>query len=78
MYGKISDSEDDRPEIYCCQVLNVNPDNGERDRAVPYKVLMKFRSGLNTKGKLAPFVGCNAVPAGEGIVRVGDVVHIKV
>jgi uncharacterized protein YcbX len=38
---------------------------------------MKFRSGLNEKGKLLPFVGCNAVPAGEGIIRVGDAVHIK-
>jgi hypothetical protein len=38
---------------------------------------MKFRSGLNEKGKLISFVGCNGVPAGDGIIRVGDVVHVR-
>jgi uncharacterized protein YcbX len=54
----------------------VNPDNGERDKTVPYKVLMKFRSGLNERGKLTAYVGCNGVAAGCGIIRVGDVVHV--
>jgi len=38
---------------------------------------MKFRSGMNEKGKLKAYVGCNAVPAGEGMIQVGDVVHIR-
>lgn len=56
---------------------NVSPETGTRDAAVPYKVLMKFRTGLDPIQKFKPCVGCNGVPAGNGVVRVGDYVFIK-
>lgn len=62
---------------YCHQLPNVSPQTGERDKAVPFKVLMKFRTGLDAKHKLKPCVGCNAVPAGDGVIVVGDDVCIK-
>ncbi|KIM47725.1 hypothetical protein M413DRAFT_439401 [Hebeloma cylindrosporum] len=60
-----------------CLLPNVNPETGERDKAVPYKVLMKFRIGLDPTHRMKPCVGCNAVPYGNGTVKVGDWVHIK-
>ncbi|PFH49668.1 hypothetical protein AMATHDRAFT_147151 [Amanita thiersii Skay4041] len=60
-----------------CLLPNVCPETGERDKAVPYKVLTKFRTGLDEANKLAPCVGCNAVPAGCGVVNVGDLVYVK-
>ncbi|KAF9055998.1 MOSC domain-containing protein [Panaeolus papilionaceus] len=60
-----------------CLLPNVSPETGERDKAVPYKVLMKFRTGLDPQEKMKPCVGCNAVPAGEGELRIGDRVYIK-
>ncbi|KAJ2934322.1 hypothetical protein H1R20_g2796, partial [Candolleomyces eurysporus] len=60
-----------------CLLPNVSPETGERDAAVPYKVIMKFRTGLDPKSKLKPCVGCNAVPAGHGCVQVGDWVYVK-
>ena len=59
------------------QLPNVNPETGESDKAVPYKVLMKFRIGLDPTHKMKPCVGCNAVPHGNGTVTVGDWVYIK-
>jgi hypothetical protein len=59
------------------QLPNVNPQNGERDKAVPFKVLMKFRTGLDPTCKLKPCVGCNGVPAGDGVITVGDGVYIR-
>ena len=59
------------------QLPNVNPETGERDKAVPYKVLMKFRIGLDPTQKMKPCVGCNAVPYGNGTVKVGDWVNVK-
>ena len=56
---------------------NVNPQTGEQDKAVPFKVLMKFRTGLDPVHKLKPCVGCNGVPAGHGEIAVGDGVYIK-
>jgi len=38
---------------------------------------MKFRTGLDPKHKSKPCVGCNAVPSGSGVVKVGDVVYVK-
>jgi len=55
----------------------VHPGTGEVDKAVPYKVLMKFRTGLDPVQKMKPCVGCNAVPDAEGVVRVGDVVFVR-
>jgi hypothetical protein len=60
-----------------CLLPNVSPETGERDKAVPYKVLMKFRTGLDPTHKMTPCVGCNAVPSGNGTVNVGDLVYIK-
>ncbi|KAL0579242.1 hypothetical protein V5O48_002746 [Marasmius crinis-equi] len=59
------------------QLPNVSPETGIRDKAVPYKVLMKFRMGVDPENKWKPSAGCNAVPMNEGIVRVGDVVSVK-
>ncbi|KAF9469581.1 hypothetical protein BDZ94DRAFT_1242756 [Collybia nuda] len=60
-----------------CLLPNVSPDTGEADKAVPYKVLMKFRTGLDPIKKMKPCVGCNAVPEEEGIVNVGDFVYVR-
>jgi len=60
-----------------CLLPNVNPETGESDKAVPYKVLMKFRVGLDPIHKMKPCVGCNAVPHGNGTVNVGDRVYVK-
>ncbi|KAF8963903.1 MOSC N-terminal beta barrel domain-containing protein [Flammula alnicola] len=60
-----------------CLLPNVSPETGERDNAVPYKVLMKFRTGLDPGNKMKPCVGCNAVPSGNGGVSVGDWVYVK-
>ncbi|KAF9486556.1 hypothetical protein BDN70DRAFT_870140 [Pholiota conissans] len=60
-----------------CLLPNVSPETGVRDNAVPYKVLMKFRIGLDPVEKMKPCVGCNAVPSGNGSVKVGDWVYVK-
>jgi len=60
-----------------CLLPNVSPETGERDNAVPYKVLMKFRTGLDPAQKMKPCVGCNAVPSADGTVKVGDWVYVK-
>lgn len=60
-----------------CLLPNVSPETGERDKAVPYKVLLKFRTGLHPKMKTKPCVGCNGVPRGAGVVSVGDAVYVR-
>jgi len=60
-----------------CLLPNVSPETGEADKAVPYKVLMKFRTGLDPTAMMKPYVGCNAVPDAEGVVKVGDVVFVR-
>jgi uncharacterized protein YcbX len=59
------------------QLPNVSPETGIRDNAVPYKVLMKFRAGLDPTEKMKPCLGCNGVPSGNGGVNVGDWVYVK-
>ncbi|TFK70463.1 hypothetical protein BDN72DRAFT_838985 [Pluteus cervinus] len=59
-----------------CLLPNVSPETGERDEAVPFKVIMKFRAGLDPEQKFKACVGCNAVPEADGIVSVGDVVRV--
>ncbi|EAU92323.1 hypothetical protein CC1G_00542 [Coprinopsis cinerea okayama7 len=82
-WEEISIGTEDAPTITLvskctrCLLPNVSPETGERDAAVPYKVLMKFRTGLDPKQKLKPCVGCNAVPGGNGVVSVGDWVFVK-
>ncbi|KAK0199089.1 MOSC N-terminal beta barrel domain-containing protein [Armillaria mellea] len=60
-----------------CLLPNVSPDTGVRDKAVPYKVLMKVRTGIDPANKMKPCVGCNGVPLGEGVIRLGDKVVIR-
>lgn len=65
------------PMLAITQLPNVSPQTGERDKAVPFKALMKFRTGLDPTYKLKPCVGCNGVPAGDGVITVGNWVYIK-
>ncbi|KAF9041165.1 hypothetical protein BDP27DRAFT_1347363 [Rhodocollybia butyracea] len=60
-----------------CLLPNVCPETGVRDKAVPYKILMKFRIGIDRQNKMAPCVGCNGVPLGNGMIEVGDSVNIR-
>jgi len=60
-----------------CLLPNVSPDTGVRDKAVPYKVIMKFRTGVDLVNKMKPCLGCNGVPFGQGVYRVGDRVTVK-
>ena len=66
-----------RIPLMITQLPNVSPRTGKRDKAVPFKVLMKFRTGLDPIHKLKPCVGCNGVPSGNGMIRVGHAVYIK-
>lgn len=59
-----------------CLLPNVDPDTGVRDKAVPFKILMKFRTGNDPARLKQPCFGCNAVPSGSGVVRVGDAVKV--
>ncbi|KAJ6609329.1 MOSC domain-containing protein [Mycena sp. CBHHK59/15] len=60
-----------------CLLPNISPETGERDKAVPYKVLMKTRIGLDPQNKMKPCVGSNGVPSGAGEIRVGDCVFVR-
>ncbi|OBZ68462.1 Mitochondrial amidoxime-reducing component 1 [Grifola frondosa] len=60
-----------------CLLPNVDPATGTRDAAVPYKVLMKFRTGKDPARQSKPCFGCNAVVGGKGIIRVGDWITVK-
>ncbi|KAJ7687348.1 MOSC domain-containing protein [Mycena rosella] len=57
-----------------CLLPNISPETGERDKAVPYKTLMKFRMGFDRdpQFKMKACLGCNGVPLGAGEVKVGD------
>lgn len=44
---------------------------------MPYKVLMKYRTGKDPARKNKPCFGVNGVPLGTGVIRVGDFVHVK-
>lgn len=59
-----------------CLLPNVDPEDGTRDKAVPFKVLMKFRTGLDPENMRSPCFGCNGVPRGDGVVCVGDDVAV--
>ena len=64
-------------ESSCSQLPNVDPSTGVRDKAVPYKVLMKFRRGKDPDRPGKACFGCNGVPEGCGVIRVGDFVHVR-
>ncbi|EJC98824.1 uncharacterized protein FOMMEDRAFT_95832 [Fomitiporia mediterranea MF3/22] len=63
-----------------CLLPNVDPETGVRDQAIPYKVLMKFRTGKDPARLSKPCFGCNGVPTGpgavKGIVRIGDALTV--
>lgn len=59
------------------QLPNVDPATGVRDNAVPFKVIMQFRRGLDPARSGSPCVGCNGILTGEGVVKVGDWVHVR-
>ncbi|KIP10154.1 hypothetical protein PHLGIDRAFT_66205 [Phlebiopsis gigantea 11061_1 CR5-6] len=60
-----------------CLLPNVDPSTGIRDAAVPYKVIMKFRTGVDPSNANKPCFGSNGVPGGNGVVRVGDHIAIR-
>jgi hypothetical protein len=60
----------------CLQLPNVDTETGVRDKAVPYKVLMKFRTGINMKNRMKPCLGRNGASSGPGVMRVGDQVKV--
>jgi len=61
-----------------CLLPNIDPDTAERDRAVPYKTLMKFRKGFDPLKKMSPCVGINGVVTKSGEIKVGDRVATRV
>jgi len=60
-----------------CLLPNVSPETGVRDKAVPYKVLMKHRIGVDPLAKMKPCVGVNGVPSASGVLNVGDWVEVR-
>ncbi|KAG5643498.1 hypothetical protein DXG03_000739 [Asterophora parasitica] len=60
-----------------CLLPNVSPDTGIRDAAVPFKMIMKFRTGIDPDAMRTPCVGSNGVPAASGVVSVGDTVFVR-
>jgi len=60
-----------------CLLPNVHPETGIRDKAVPFKVLMKFRTNVEPRMKMKACMGVNGVPTVSGTVRVGDCVRVK-
>ncbi|GBE77201.1 hypothetical protein SCP_0100730 [Sparassis crispa] len=60
-----------------CLLPNVDIATGVRDAAVPFKVLMKFRTGKDPARMNQSCFGCNAVYGGEGVLHVGDWVRVK-
>ncbi|GHJ90111.1 hypothetical protein NliqN6_6513 [Naganishia liquefaciens] len=59
-----------------CQLPNVDPDNAEADKAVPYKIIAKYRR-VDPAQKFTPIFGVNAVPREErSLVCVGDRVRV--
>ena len=63
-----------RPLIF--QLPNVDSKTGERDPAVPLKVIVKY-GNVNEKKNNKPLFGVYAVPKGKGVVRVGDGVRVR-
>ncbi|KAJ9107731.1 hypothetical protein QFC21_001191 [Naganishia friedmannii] len=60
-----------------CQLPNVNPETAEADKAVPYKLLAKYRR-VDPAQKFTPIFGVNAVPQQSyGAIHVGDRVRVK-
>ncbi|KAG1886124.1 hypothetical protein F4604DRAFT_1724783 [Suillus subluteus] len=60
-----------------CMLPNVHPETGVRDKAVPLKVLMKHRRGLDPARPSLSCMGCNGVLTANGVVKVGDWIHVR-
>jgi len=60
-----------------CMLPNVHPETGLRDKAVPLKVLMKHRRGLDPVQPNLACMGCNGVFTQDGVVKVGDWIHVR-
>ncbi|KAF7436253.1 hypothetical protein PC9H_003082 [Pleurotus ostreatus] len=60
-----------------CLLPNVSPETGIRDKAVPFKVMMKHRIGVDPLAKLKPCMGVNGAPKGSGVYKVGDWVDVR-
>jgi len=60
-----------------CLLPNVDTETGKRDPAVPYKILMKTRTGKDQLDLSKPCFGCNGIFGGHGKVSVGDLVSVK-
>ncbi|KAH7338871.1 MOSC N-terminal beta barrel domain-containing protein [Rhizoctonia solani] len=56
-----------------CLLPNTNPTTGVRDKAVPFKVISKFRK---VEPKKTPCFGVTAVVQSSGILKVGDSVKV--
>jgi uncharacterized protein len=54
----------------------VDVKTGVRDAAVPYKVIMKTRTGVDKQNENKPCFGCNGVPGGNGVICVGDLITV--
>jgi hypothetical protein len=60
-----------------CMLPNVHPETGIRDKAVPFKVLMKHRRGLDPTQPSQSCLGCNGVLTANGVLKVGDWIHVR-
>lgn len=60
--------------LHLSQLPNVHPKTGERDAAVPYKVIIKYGNASDIK---KPIFGTYAVPEGDGVIRVGDKLRVR-
>jgi len=58
-----------------CQVPNVDPETGIKNKEEPWNTLMQFRN-VDAGNKYKPCFGMLCVPREEGMVRVGDVLEV--
>ena len=63
-----------RTSSYELQLPNVDPTTGERDAAVPHKLMFKYG---NTNQANKAIFGTYGVPEGDGIVRMGDRLKVR-
>ncbi|KAG8689246.1 hypothetical protein FRC11_003586, partial [Ceratobasidium sp. 423] len=56
-----------------CLLPNIDTTTGVRDKAVPFKVITKFRK---VEPENTPCFGMNAVAKGSGVIKVGDSVRV--
>lgn len=60
-----------------CMLPNIDPASGVRNMAIPSKPMLQFRKGLAPPNTSNSCFGCNAVPAGSGVISVGDIVSVE-